>query len=138
MIMQRKSYNTIGKRLVSDFLLKNADKQYTVDELYEALMLEGATIGKSSLYRLLEKLSGEGLVRKFKREDDTFTAFQFAGDRKDCELHLHLKCSECGRLVHLECNRSLSLIEHVCKEHGFFIDNKKSVLYGTCKDCKKI
>ena len=135
--MPKKTYNTAGKRLVNDFLSKNADRQYTVDELYEALIVEGATVGKSSLYRLLESLSGEGLVRKFKTEGDTFTAFQYTGDRKDCERHLHLKCSECGRLVHLECKKSVSLIEHVYKEHGFSIDNKSSVLYGTCNNCKK-
>ncbi len=135
--MPRKSYNTAGKRLVTDFLSKNSDKQYTVDELYECLVREGASVGKSSLYRLLEKLSAEGSVRKFKREGDAFTAFQYAGDRKDCERHLHLKCAECGRLVHLECKRSVSLIEHVYEEHGFTIDNKKSVLYGTCNECKK-
>lgn len=119
------------------YLSKNHDKQYTVDELYVSLINEGEAVSKSSLYRLLEKLYTEGFVRKFKREGDAFAAFQYTGGRKDCEHHLHLKCSECGRLVHLECKKSVSLIEHVYKEHDFSIDNKSSVLYGTCKDCKK-
>ena len=49
--------------------------------------------------------------------------------------YLH-KCAVCGRLIHLECAMSRDLVAHILEDHGFRIDSKKSVLWGTCEDCK--
>ncbi len=133
--MRQTTYNTVGKRLLIEFLARNAERTFTVDELFEALTESGASIGKSSLYRLLEKLVTDGAVRKFK-ESEKSAEFQYLGD-EECYHHLHLKCESCGKLVHLKCRRSSRLLAHIFTEHGFSIDSKKSVLYGKCEDCQK-
>lgn len=131
--MRSKSYNTAGRKALIEYMAKNPDRQFTVDELFLAL---SPSVGKSSLYRLLEKLAGDGVVRKFKESELSATAFQYVGNDEDCSRHLHLKCADCGKLVHLECPNSIELLRHIYREHGFFIDSKKSVLYGKCKDCQ--
>ena len=134
--MRSKAYNTAGRKALIEYMAKNPDRQFTVDELFEALSLGGASVGKSSLYRLLERLVGDGAVRKFKESELSAAAFQYVGSDEDCYRHLHLKCADCGKLVHLECRNSIELLRHIYEEHGFFIDSKKSVLYGKCKDCQ--
>lgn len=134
--MRNATYNTAGKKALIEYLSQNAHRQFTVDELYAELCTAGASVGKSSLYRLLERLVADGAVRKFKESELASAAFQYVGNDKECEKHLHLKCADCGCLVHLECQSSIELLAHIYEEHGFFIDSKKSVLYGKCKDCQ--
>jgi len=134
--MRSKAYNTAGKKALIEYMAKNANRQFTVDELYSALLASGAPVGKSSLYRLLERLVSDGAVRKFKESEQSSAAFQYIGSDEGCSRHLHLKCAECGKLVHLECPNSIELIDHIYAEHGFYVDSKKSVLYGKCKDCQ--
>ncbi len=130
-------YKTAGRRLVCDLMERNAHRQYTVEELYAALVAEGATVGKSSLYRLTEVLCSEGILRKFKENEQSAATFQYIGTDADCGRHLHLKCDVCGRLIHLECAMSRELVSHILADHGFRIDSKKSVLFGKCAACSK-
>lgn len=134
--MRSRTYNTAGKKAVLEYMAQNADRQFTVDKLFAELSSAGASVGKSSLYRMLERMVNEGAVRKFKENELSYAAFQYIGNDEECSHHLHLKCAECGKLVHLECPNSVELIAHIYEEHGFSIDSKKSVLYGRCKDCQ--
>ena len=135
--MSRSTYNTAGKKALVGFLAQREAKQFTVEDLSSALKEENIQIGKSSLYRLLEKLYAEGVVRKFKHEESASSVFQYVGDDAECAHHLHLKCSECGKLVHLHCDMSAELVEHIFHDHGFSVDRKRSVLYGICRDCEQ-
>ena len=128
-------YNTTGRRQLLAYMEANAERQFTVDALYEALTEAGATVGKSSVYRLCEKLCAEGILRKFRENEQSSATFQFVGSDADCGQHLHLKCSSCGRLIHLECAMSRELVAHILMDHGFRIDSKKSVLWGMCDKC---
>ena len=133
--MRNSSYNTSGKRKLIAFLAKNEHKEYSVQSLHEALSAEGIAVGKSSLYRLLEKLCESGEVRKFRDEATDQAVFQYVGDAAECTRHLHLKCKACGRLIHLHCDLAGELVAHISVEHGFRIDSKGSVLYGVCRAC---
>ena len=128
-------YKTAGRRLVCALMERNTDRQFTVEELYAALTAEGANVGKSSLYRLTEALCDEGILRKFKANEQSAATFQYVGNDADCGRHLHLKCDGCGKLIHLECSMSRELVSHILADHGFRIDSKKSVLFGKCAAC---
>lgn len=133
--MRNSSYNTSGRRRLIAFLAKNEHKAYSVQSLSETLAAEGMPTPKSSLYRLLEKLCETGEVRKFRDEATDLAVFQYVGDDAECARHLHLKCKTCGRLVHLHCDLAGELVSHIATEHGFRIDSKGSVLWGTCRAC---
>lgn len=133
--MRSSTYNTGGRIRLLAFLSRNVHKQYSVEALHAALTHEGILIGKSSLYRQLQKLCGEGVVRKFRDAEKNISFFQYIGDDADCQKHLHLKCQCCGKLIHLHCDMAGELVSHIGAEHGFVIDSKKSVLYGLCKEC---
>lgn len=124
----RTSYQTQQKTAVLEFLRKNAEKQYTVDELLAA-MGENAPV-KSTAYRLIKKLCDEGLVRRFTRDDTQSAVYQLMGEHC-CSEHLHIKCVDCGVLMHLDGAAQAMLTEKT----GFVIDDVRSMLYGRCAAC---
>ena len=129
-------YNTAGRRKLIAFMESHNDRQYSVEEIYAAMTEDGSRVGKSSLYRLLEALCEEGVLRKFRENEQSAATFQYVGSDEDCGQHLHLKCDRCGCLIHLECAMSRQLVAHILEEHGFHIDSKRSVLWGVCDKCR--
>ena len=51
--------------MVFDILLENKDRHLTADEIFEKLRKSGESVGKTTIYRHLEKLCASGEVRKF-------------------------------------------------------------------------
>lgn len=128
-----KGYRTEGKQRLALFMSSHPDMHYTVDEI--CIELNGDLSCRSSIYRNLSALCSDGLARKFRAEGQSSFVYQYVGDRGECRDHFHLKCIECGRLVHLECRMGEELKAHIKESHGFTIDSGRSILYGVCKDC---
>ncbi len=130
------TYQTQGRKKLLSFLLKNPDRQFTVDELYASMAESDTTAGgRSSLYRQLSKLCDEGCVRKYRADHQSSFTYQYVGGL-DCCHHFHLQCVVCGEVTHLECTVSDELLSHIAEHHNFRIDSGRSVLYGLCADCE--
>lgn len=124
----RTSYHTQQKTALLDFLEQNAGRQFTIDEIIEA-MGESAP-PKSTAYRLVKKLCDDGEVCRFTREGTTGAVYQLSG-KCCCAEHLHIKCVDCGLLIHLD----RAAQEALSKNTGFVIDDLRSMLYGRCAAC---
>lgn len=130
-------YNTAAREAVIAFFCSNADRQFTADEVYVGISSILSKIpGKSTVYRLLSKLNEDGFLRRYRDGSDSVTRYQLIRDG-GCESHLHMKCTKCGRVYHLECEGSEMLLGHVLNEHGFRINSGISMLYGECEKCRK-
>ena len=46
-----------------------------------------------------------------------------------------LRCTGCGRIVHLDCDHLKPFYDHLQHHHGFTIDHHASVLAGLCGRC---
>lgn len=134
---EQKSYITRQRLQVMECIALNRDKHMTADEIREKLKKNGVEIGKSTVYRTLEKLMEEGRVRKYISDDGKSSCYQYIDEDEDgdCVSHFHLKCTRCGRLIHLECDYIKDIERHVFEHHRFMVDNTKTVLYGICGDC---
>ena len=132
--MKRSNYDTAGRRALSDFLMRNPDRQYSAEELYAELSRH-SRVGKSSLYRLLNELCEGEVVRKFSSEQKRCSEYQYIGNGCDCRDHFHQKCLDCGKIQHLDCRISAAFTEHLFLEHGFTVNCGQSILYGVCADC---
>jgi len=128
-----KTYQTEQRKKLLEFLRSDPEHQFTIDIIAEHLSGEGMP-GKSTVYRLMSKLVEEGCVRRFVSGNSRHFVYQIH-EFEDCANHFHLKCIQCGKLVHLECKKGDELIAHIFKEHKFSVDSGKSVLYGICEDC---
>ena len=133
-----KTYKTAGRQRLLSFLQSNPDRQFGVDELTEELdrlqESEGQKQSKSTLYRHLSELCAEGTVRKYRSDTQSAYVYQYVGIG-DCRRHFHLKCEDCGKLIHLECTVSEELLSHISSHHDFCVDSGRSILYGLCADC---
>lgn len=131
-------YTTRQRRVLLDFLGSHPDRGFSVEELYEELAVccpSDRLPGKSTLYRLIPKLVSEGLVKRFSGEQGRQFRYQIV-PCKSREAHLHLKCTSCGSLLHLDHAASEQIMDEVLEQSAFSLDQKETVLFGVCKNCK--
>jgi len=126
-------YMTSHKKKILDFLIRNRSRHFTVEEIIEALAAGETRPGKSTVYRQISALLDDGVIRRFEAPGESSFVYQYAAGI-DCEHHFHLKCSRCGKLVHMECDRLHDVRTHILKDHGFLIGGS-SVIYGICAAC---
>ena len=116
--------------------MKNKEKHTNVQEISAFLSAEGTPVGVATIYRQLDRLVEQGLVRKYAFDGKTSACYQYIEDEEQCRSHFHLKCLGCGRLIHLDCEHLAGLARHIEEEHDFVIDYSQTVFYGRCSDCK--
>ena len=127
------TYNTEKRTAVLEFLEKNSSSAFTIDEIAERLSPDGS--GKSTYYRLVSKLVEEGVIKRISDEKTRHTTYQYLGST-GCGEHLHLKCKECGKLIHLDHSTSHAVENKILEMGGFSID-EGAILFGKCKGCKE-
>lgn len=115
--------------------LKNKQEHVTAENIIEHFKNEGSPIGKSTVYRCLDSLVEENIIRKYISSERSSACFQYIKNNEKCNNHYHMKCTKCGNLFHLNCDEIFELQQHIFKEHNFKIDICKTILYGTCENC---
>ena len=142
--MNKKHYNTAGRVNLTAYLKSTAKHPpQSAEEIYTGVCqfcsdsAEGAP-GRSSVYRMLSTLADEGEIKKFPiQAGENGFVYQYVGNERHCDAHFHLHCLCCGQVIHLECDCSQSIFDHLFSTHGFRVDQGRSILYGTCDACAK-
>lgn len=127
-------YNTEQKKILLEFLEKNHDNAYTIEEISTELKAKGASVGKSTVYRLMTKLVEEKRVKRQLASGSRKSIYRIVFD-EHCHNHLHLQCTECGRVLHLDEKISDELLNTVKKLNAFAISEEDTVLMGRCAIC---
>ncbi len=125
-------YQTEQKKILLDYLASHADRAFSLEELLPPMIERG--VGKSTVYRLVARLTEEGDVRRYLREGKRGYAYQFFAEQ-NCHAHLHLRCTDCGRVLHLPEGVSHELRALLSADCGFALDGERTMLYGSCADC---
>jgi len=138
-------YNTKQYQEVLDFLKSAQGRHMTAAEIYRAIAdlrdAEDAPsarkIGKTTVYRQLERLVEEGLVDKYVIDQTSPACFEYIGEGECAEeFCVHGKCLKCGRIFHLHCDEIASMRDHLIEHHGFTPDFHHTVIYGLCEACR--
>ena len=127
-------YNTGKRERILTFLSENGDRSYTLEEICAALTEDGK--GKSTVYRIVSELVGEGCLSRLSDGRTRHCTYQYVGD-EHCHHHMHLKCKGCGRLVHLDEGVSRDFERTLMAIGGFTIE-EGTMLFGTCRECKGV
>ena len=125
----RNSYNTKQKEAILE-LLKEENHDFSIKELYEHL---NKKIGLTTIYRYIEKLESEDKIKK--SIYDGVVKYSYLGDC-DCSNHFYLKCSSCGRLIHIDCDCINDFSKHIHNNHKFKISMNNIVINGLCFECE--
>ena len=135
--MTGNGYATASRRKMLDFLKQSSERTVTAAEIRNYLKENGSEVNVTTIYRYLDKLEKEGTVIKYVAEKGNQAAYQYVELGHHCEEHLHLKCMECGKIIHLECEFMKEIATHIERDHGFVLQCKNSILYGTCEACRQ-
>ena len=132
-------YRTEQKKLLIDFLKEHSNESFTIEEIVNRMSGDekiSSAPGLSTVYRLMPKLVETGIVKRFTGDRKRRFVYQIvAGEH--CGMHLHMKCVECGRLLHMNDTVSEALLKEIFNASSFSVDSGRTVLFGKCDDCKK-
>jgi len=103
----------------------------TADELYERVKVLLPRISLATVYRNLEILSQEGLIRKL--------AISGRQKRFDCDLehHNHIYCVQCHRVDNLKKDPVQNISLSSTQSRGYAISGCRVEFFGLCPQCKK-
>ena len=124
-------YKTRAKEEICSYLKKNRSIALSLEEICSGL--EGSAIGKSTVYRIVSSLVKVGAVKRLSDGISRRATYQFIGDGA-CREHMHLKCKECGAIIHLEESISRRFLDGVKVLKGFSLD-EGNLLLGRCVRC---
>lgn len=128
-------YMTHQREWILTFLEQTHD-HVTAEQVLDHLHRSGYKIARATIYRTLERLVEQGMVRKYILGDGKRACYQYAG-AQSCHDHYHLKCESCGGLFHVECEFLDDMNRHIRTHHRFQINGAKTVLYGLCEACSQ-
>ncbi len=129
-------YNTKQRAIILDFLKENS-AHVSVRDIIAHLNEQGLSVGTATVYRTLDKLCEQGIVRKFIIDERSGACYQYA-QGAECNEHFHLKCVNCGALIHVDCGFVAEMERHFFEEHGFTVSSGRTVIYGVCSKCAEI
>jgi Fur family ferric uptake transcriptional regulator len=141
-------YNTKQSQAILAYIASLDGGQVTVAQVAEHFESVGSPIGLTTVYRHLDKLVRSGRVRRYIMEGAAGSCHQYeyideyvgggeirARVGEESAEHFHLKCEDCGALLHMRCEVLSGIPKHVYEKHSFRIDASKTVFYGKCSEC---
>lgn len=134
---QMATYQTHQKTDLIDFLRKHADKAFTIDDIAHGMKADpdfANAPGRSTIYRLIPRLVEDGTVRCFAKGGGSKATYQIIGGQH-CHHHMHMKCTGCGRLIHMSDSQSDKLLDHIRASSNFSVDLSQTLLFGLCNGC---
>jgi Fe2+ or Zn2+ uptake regulation protein len=110
--------------------LRNTRSHPTADEVYDLVRKRLPHVSLGTIYRNLDFLSSQGLIRKLDKVGSQmrFDAF--------IDPHLHVSCVGCGKVADLP-QDAASVVVRIKDQTAFEITGHWLELYGVCPDCKK-
>ena len=129
----RGEYSTKQRELILSLLREN-NAHVRASDIARYLSQQGQSVSVATVYRTLDRLVKDGIVKKMMIGQGAGACYQYIGGA-ECNEHFHLKCIQCGRLIHLSCEFLHSVENHILKDHGFTVSSGRTIIYGTCKNC---
>ncbi len=103
----------------------------TPEEICATVQQTARGVNITTIYRALERLEQLGLV--------THTPLGHGAPRYHLAAeaeHVHLVCSECGRITQIGPEEVSPLVTALAAKHGFETDVGHLTVFGRCADCR--
>ena len=117
------------KALISFLIDANAPR--AIPEIQTSFQQAGIIFHKTTLYRELEFLIGEGIVKEVMVSGEK-RYYELVGDH-----HHHTICLNCGDIRDVVFHENLLKIEQsLARENGFYVLEHSLEFFGLCHTCK--
>ncbi len=127
-----KEYMTAKRKMLVEYFEAHRDCHLTAEQIASDVQDLGE-ISKSAVYRNLERMVQEGKLIRSAGKDGRLT-YQYV-DAADCCDHIHMQCTRCGKIFHMENPSAEGALKAALKSSDFEIDSRRTVLYGRCGGC---
>ncbi|HEY1092042.1 MAG TPA: ferric iron uptake transcriptional regulator [Burkholderiaceae bacterium] len=114
-------------------VFQNAGQRHmTAEDVYKALLAEGADIGLATVYRVLTQFEQAGLLSR-----NHFETGKSVFELNQGHHHDHLVCLNCGRVEEFFDAQIEERQHAIAQERGFELQEHSLALYAACrkKDC---
>ena len=129
------SYKTKLKSLILGAFKDRSDGLMSASDVYKELTERGVSLNLTTVYRNLDAMTEDGVLMRFSEEGTGRKTYKYSGEGGGCRGHLHLKCTDCGEIIHLDCHFMHEIEAHTKAAHGFSISCEQSILLGVCEKC---
>ena len=135
--MRSGSYNTKSKQLIVEYLENNRESTVTAEDIAKYLESVGESVNITTVYRHLDRLTAEQKLMRYAKGGGKGASYRYVEADSECHDHLHLQCTRCGKILHMNCEYMNEIIEHISHEHAFDLKCGTSILYGMCSECRE-
>lgn len=126
-------YRRGGARNAVVELLAREGCALTAQQIDDRLRAQGRSVGRASVYRILEVLTELRLVQRI---DVGQGVARYERHLPDGEHHHHLVCDSCGQIAPFSDPTLEQAIERVSRSLSFAVDDHDVVLHGSCSACR--
>ncbi|XHS79071.1 ferric iron uptake transcriptional regulator [Burkholderiaceae bacterium UC74_6] len=123
---------TLPRIKILEIFQKTAQRHMTAEDVYKALLVEGADIGLATVYRVLTQFEQAGLLSR-----NHFESGKAVFELNEGHHHDHLVCLTCGKVEEFF-DPAIEERQHaIAEERGFQLQEHSLALYAACikKDC---
>jgi len=118
---------TLPRIKILEIFQKTTQRHMTAEDVYKALLVEGADIGLATVYRVLTQFEQAGLLSR-----NHFESGKAVFELNQGHHHDHLVCLQCGRVEEFYDAGIEKRQTAVASERGFRITEHALYLYAEC------
>lgn len=118
---------TLPRIKILEVFQRTAQRHMTAEDVFKALLTEGADIGLATVYRVLMQFEQAGLLTR-----NHFESGKSVFELNEGQHHDHLVCMTCGRVEEFFDNEIEKRQRAVAQERGFDLHEHSLALYAVC------
>ena len=118
---------TLPRIKILEVFQRTTDRHMTAEDVYKALLLDGADIGLATVYRVLMQFEQAGLLTR-----SNFESGKAVFELNEGQHHDHLVCVRCGRVEEFHDPLIEARQEALAAARGFALQGHALSLYGVC------
>ena len=118
---------TLPRIKILEIFQRSAQRHMTAEDVYKALLGEGADIGLATVYRVLQQFEQAGLLSR-----NHFETGKAVYELNEGHHHDHLVCLNCGKVEEFY-DAGIEERQHaIARERGFALQEHSLALYAAC------
>ena len=120
-------------KILEVFQNNTTQRHMTAEDVYKALLTEGADVGLATVYRVLMQFEQAGLLSR-----NHFESGKAVFELNEGKHHDHLVCMDCGRVEEFFDPEIEKRQRSVATSRGFELQDHALALYAACtkKNCE--
>ena len=118
---------TLPRIKILDVFQHSNQRHMTAEDVFKALLTDGADIGLATVYRVLMQFEQAGILSR-----NHFESGKAVFELNDEKHHDHLVCLQCGRVEEFYDAEIEKRQSKIARERGFEISEHALYLYADC------